>query len=207
MQVSHEHGYFMAGRRPSGKRLDVTRLLPDENPDLADRAVAWEDWWDHISASVMKYIGYVNRTSAEDSEIFADAMVTAYVEVECGRYEHRVDVPFTAYVKGIARNMIREAYRRDRRVVPLMDTLDSHDPVDDTEQQPDFERAVERTEEHQMLYRRLAELPPRRRQVLLMSSQGYDTPQIAAALGIREDLVRQEKRRGLQQLRSKYGIS
>lgn len=207
MQVSHDHGHYVAGQRSSGKRLDVTRLLPDENPDLADRAVAWEDCWDHISTSVMKYIGYANRTSAEDSEIFADAMVTAYVEVECGRYEHRVDVPFTAYVKGIARNMIREAYRRDRRVVQLMDTLDSHDPVDETEQQPDFEKAVERTEEHQTLYRRLAELPQRRRQVLLMSSQGYDTPHIAAALGIREDLVRQEKCRGLQQLRSKYGIS
>jgi RNA polymerase sigma factor (sigma-70 family) len=179
-----------------GKNLDIRRLLPSENPDPIDRANAWQDCWHHISTPVLKYIRCKNGTSMDDREILEDAMATAYVEVERGNYEYRENVPFTAYVKGIARNMIREAYRRDKRSVPLDETFDRPD-------EHEFESNVELWEEHEALHMRLLELPARRRQVLLLCSEGHETWQIAHDLGIREDLVRQEKSRALQQLRRK----
>jgi RNA polymerase sigma factor (sigma-70 family) len=174
--------------------LDIRRLLPAENPCPADRAEAWRACWDAVGTAVLKYIRCKNRTSTDDKDILADSMATAYVEIERGKYQYRADVPFTAYVKGIARNKIFEAYRRDRRCVPLSDGYDGIDEYD-------FEAAVESLEDQERLQRCLSELSPRRRQVLLLLCEGHDTSQIASNLGIREDLVRQEKSRGIQQLR------
>src|SRR5207248_4751566 len=114
------------------------------------------------------------------------SMATAYVEIERGNYEYRADVPFTAYVKGIARNKILEAYRRDLRCVPLTDRFDGIDEYD-------FEEAVDAVAEQEKLRRSLLALSPRRRKVLLLCCEGHNTSQIADNLGIREDLVRQEK--------------
>ena len=52
------------------------------------------------------------------------AMLTAYAQVERGRYEPRVGVTFAAFVKGIALNKIREARRRTRRFFPLRDAAE-----------------------------------------------------------------------------------
>jgi RNA polymerase sigma factor (sigma-70 family) len=176
--------------------LDIKRLLPTENPDVRDRAYAWQVCWEIIEEPVLRYIRCKNRTSTDDAEIFADAMTLAYLEVERGNYEPREGVPFTAYVKGIARNMIFEAYRRDKRAVPLLELFDRAD-------NHDLEKAVEQSEEREALQRHLQELSPRRRQVLLLHCEGHDTAQIADNLGIREDLVRQEKCRGIQQIKRK----
>jgi RNA polymerase sigma factor (sigma-70 family) len=176
--------------------LDVRRLLPSENPDEQDRALAWQTCWEMIGDAVLKYIRYKNRTSTDDTDILADSMAIAYVEVERGRYQHRSGVPFTAYVKGIARNMILEAARRDRRSLPLDDFHDKH-------AQHDLEAVVEHSEQQEALHRHMLELSPRRREVLLLYGEGHDTAHIANNLGIREDLVRQEKSRGIQQLKRK----
>ncbi len=186
--------------RVPGHNLDIRRLLPSENPNPTDRATAWQDWWEAIEQPVLKFIRCKNGTRTEDEEILADAMYTAYMEVERGRYQVQAGVPFTAYVKGIARNMILETHRREQRSVPLEEAYQETEHAE-------FESAVERSEEHAVLRLHLAELPPRRRQVLLMCSEGHETPHIARNLGIREDLVRQEKSRGLQTLRRKMGVT
>jgi hypothetical protein len=91
----------------------VERLLPHVNADPADRATAWAEWYATVGApSVLAFVRVQNDTSAPDDDILQDAIVTAYEEVERGRYEPRAGIPFTAYVKGIARNKIREARRR-----------------------------------------------------------------------------------------------
>jgi RNA polymerase sigma factor (sigma-70 family) len=181
---------------PHTSGLDIHRLLPQENPDDDDRAEAWQHCWEVIGAQVQRYIRYSNRTSTEDSEIFADSMAIAYLEVERGNYQVRTGVPFTAYVKGIARNMILEAYRRDRRSVPLPDFFDRPDPYD-------VESAFEQHEQRETLNTHMDALPPRRREVLRLFCEGHDTAEIATHLGIREDLVRQEKCRAIQQLQRK----
>ena len=66
------------------------------------------------AAAVLKFIRLNNYTRELDEDIFQEAMLTAYLEVERGHYIPREGIPFTAYVKGIARNKIREARRRER---------------------------------------------------------------------------------------------
>ena len=50
--------------------------------------------------------------------------MTAYAEVERGRYQPRDGIPFAAYVKGIAHNKIREARRRCRRYILVEDVAE-----------------------------------------------------------------------------------
>lgn len=181
---------------PESDEALVKRLLPSENPDPEDRAVAWEAWWEFARVAVLRYVRYINCTRTDDDEIMQDALVTAYLQVERGRYTYWAGIPFTAYVKRIARNKVLEAYRRDKRSLPLDEVLDLEDDSL-------LEVTVEQREESATFRHRLQTLPQRRREVLTLFIEGHETARIATHLGIREDLVRQEKSRGLQELRRK----
>src|SRR5512144_2017194 len=99
--------------QPESDGALVRRLLPSSNPDPEDRATAWAEWHRRLGGqAVLSYIRAANNTAEPDEDILQDALMTAYVEVERGRYQQRAGIPFTAYVKGIARNKIREARRR-----------------------------------------------------------------------------------------------
>jgi RNA polymerase sigma factor (sigma-70 family) len=176
----------------------VERLLPHTNGDPADRAAAWEEWYVNVgAASVLAFVRRQNDTPELDADILQEAVAIAYAEVERGRYEPRIGVPLTAYVKGIARNKIREARRRTRRLVPIEDTpqslLESDAPL--------LEHAVERREQLARLRSGLLKLPPCRRRVLQCYLRGQSTVEIAHALGMSEDAVRQHKCRALHSLR------
>jgi RNA polymerase sigma factor (sigma-70 family) len=188
--------------RPEYDEALVSRLLPSLNPDRSDRAYAWTEWQRSIGeAALLKFIRLKNNTSEPDEDILQEAMLTAYLEVERGHYERRAEVPFTAYVKGIARNKIREARRRERRWASL-------DEVSDRPTAPELhqlETAVERQEQHEYLQKGLRVLPMQRRQVLEGILHGHSTTEIASKLAITEALVRQHKCRGLRALRQISG--
>lgn len=184
--------------RPESDEALIRRLLPSSNPDQADRAHAWAEWQASIGeAAVLKFIRLVNTTSEPDEDIFQDAMLTAYLEVERGRFEPRSGVPFTAYVKGIARNKVREARRRDRFCTGLDDIPNPND--DDLLRQ--METSIEHREQAEALHSGLASLPAARRKVLERYLKGKSTPEIAHELDMSEELVRQHKCRGLRRLR------
>lgn len=176
----------------------VKRLLPHTNGDPADRAAAWEEWYVDVGAhSVLAFVRTQNDTPEPDADIMQESIATAYAEVERGRYEPRIGVPLTAYVKGIARNKIREARRRARHLIPIEDAPQSLLESD--------ARLLEHTVEHQeqlaRLHSDLSKLPPCRRRVLQRYLQGQSTVEIAQALGMSEDAVRQHKCRALRSLR------
>jgi RNA polymerase sigma factor (sigma-70 family) len=187
------------GRTPVEARLQsdevlVERLLPAANRDPEDRAAAWGEWYTNVgAASVLAFVRVTNDTSEPDTDIVQEAMVTAYVEVERGRYEPRAGISFAAYVKGIARNKIREARRRMRRLSRLEDIPEYLTESDE----PCPETLVERHERQVFLRRRLLELSPVRKQIF----QGRDAPEIAETLGMSEESVRQHKSRGVRGLR------
>ena len=111
----------METRQKSNEVL-VERLLPALHCNSQDRAMAWEEWYASVGvSSVLAFVRVTNDTATPDDDLVHDAIATAYEQVECGRYEPRLDIPFTAYVKGIARNKIREARRRSWRYVALDD--------------------------------------------------------------------------------------
>ena len=194
----------METRQKSDEAL-VKRLLPHANSDPKDRAVAWEEWYNSVGeASVLAFVKTKNDTPEPDTDICQEAMTIAYVEVERGRYEPRDGIPFTAYVKGIARNKIREARRRTRRFVPVEDpasSLFAHHEQHGVAHKHQLEDVVERHERLTTLRKGVAKLPSRRRRVLEGYLRGHSTEEIAATLGLSVDAVRQHKSRGLRSLR------
>ncbi|MBI3243800.1 MAG: sigma-70 family RNA polymerase sigma factor [Chloroflexi bacterium] len=191
---------------PSDEAL-VKRLLPDVNPDPQDRTHAWNEWHACVgNESVLKFIRARNDTAEPDEDILQDALITAYLEVERGRYEYREGIPFTAYVKGIAWNKIREARRRTYRPHRFFETgevPEEYLPADSDQRQ--LEDVFERAQEHEALQHGLAQLPASRRQVLERYIQGERMAEIAEALEITEELARQHKRRALVSLQNILG--
>jgi RNA polymerase sigma factor (sigma-70 family) len=184
--------------RPESDEALIQRLLPHLNCNPEDRATAWSEWYAGVGeASVLSFIKAKNDTAELDHDILQEAMLTAFVELERGRYQPRAGVPFTAYVKGIARNKIREARRRTWRFVAIDDTPESL--LESNE--PELEAVIERQEASQTLQIGLARLPNYRRQVLEGYLNGGSTTEIAETLEMSEELVRQHKSRGLRSLR------
>jgi DNA-directed RNA polymerase specialized sigma24 family protein len=174
----------------------ICRLLPASNPDACDRRRAWDEWLLQGGAEpVLRFIRFSNGTREDDDEILQETLQTGFEKVEGGQYEDR-SLPFTAFLKGIARYKILEAARRGQRERPLEQADDS--PAGETQ------KARERADlwkERECLRGALAALPARRALVLLLGEWGYDTHEIAALLRIRADLVRKEKSLALRHLR------
>jgi RNA polymerase sigma factor (sigma-70 family) len=188
--------------RPKSNEALERKLLPSMSPDRAERARAWAEWHLRVGQiALLKFIRTYNTTNEPDEDILQEAMLTAYIEVERGRYQPREGIPFTAYVKGIARNKLREARRRGRIWLTLEDG-ETEPFLTDRFERP-LETAVERREQDRTLMRGLAMLPSDKRQVLERYLCGESTGEIAASMAITEDLVRQHKCRGLRQLRQR----
>lgn len=164
------------------------RLLPD----------AWTEWQQGAGElALRKFIRAHNTTTEPDEDIAQEALLTAYLAVERGDYQPREGVPFTAYVKGIARNKLREARRRGCEWIALED--DQGPALQTASRQTEMD--VERRERRASFWRGLAYLAQDQRQVLLRCWQGESTREIARDLAISEEAARQHKSRGLRQLR------
>ncbi len=100
--------------------------------------------------------------------------MTAYTQVERGRYKSRAGVGFAAYVKGIALNKIREARRRLQRFIPLHDAAEYITESDAMR----LEAVIERQERQALFRAGLSELPPCRRRVLECYLEGHTTAEI-----------------------------
>lgn len=184
--------------RPESDEALVRRLSPSTNPDRKDRAHAWGEWQLAIGElALLKFIRLENNTNEPDEDILQEALLAAYLEVESGGYERRAGIPLTAYVKGIAKNKIREARRRERKLTSFAELPEL--PADPTHWQ--LESAIEQREQKDALRLGLHVLSAQRRQVLERILSGQSTEEIAAALAISPDLVRQHKCRGLRTLR------
>lgn len=192
--------------RPVNDEALIQRLLPASNADRGDRDGAWTEWQRSVGEPALaRYVRAHNTTREADDDILQDALLTAYLGVQRGAYQPRDGVPFTAYVVGIARNKIREARRRERRLTNLDEDAEGESawenylpPGEELQRQP--ERVIERREQHEQLRGGIARLPGARRQVLEQTLAGASTGEIAGQLAISEDLVRQHKCRGLRAL-------
>lgn len=181
----------------------ISRLMPSTNADRHDRARAWAEWHSIAESFLSTFMRIHNNTDEPDDDLIQDALVTAYLSVERGRYHPRDGVPFYAYVKGIARNKIREARRRSHRLVDL-DHISYHHGGE-LPRQP--EECIERREEEDLVRSHLAGLPGMRQQILVHFLNGESTGQIATQLNMSEALVRQHKCRALKAIKEKTGAS
>jgi len=189
----------MSTRLKSDETLE-RQLLPAICPDQRQRAHAWSEWHQLCGyTALIKVRRAHNTTNEPDEDILQDAMLTAYLAVEGGRYQPQEGIPFTAYVKGIARNKLREA-RRKRIQVSLDDLPEGI--LGSLPRQTETE--VEAHERLLHLQRSLHSLSADRRKVLEQVMNGDSTDEIAAKMQISEDLVRQHKCRSIRQLRQRY---
>jgi RNA polymerase sigma factor (sigma-70 family) len=188
----------------------VQRLLPQKNSDSSDREAGWNEWCGSLSGvRVRRRIRQLKRNNEPVFEtvddLFQDAILSAYVAVESGRYEYQAG-KFTAYVKRIALYKFLEALRRATSDV-YVEPGDGWERIENRFQPRDGELkrppeiAFERRQEHETLQGYLRMLHPRRAEVLAFHFEGCTTREIAMDLGISEELVRQDKRRGLESLR------
>ncbi len=179
----------------------IQRILPGQNADRQDRALAWTEWQVVFGEQALeRFVRAHNNTIEADDDIIQDALITAYLSVERGSFQPRDGVPFTAYVVGIARNKIREARRRERHRADLADEPEDLERrlIGEIQRQP--ERTIERREQRDLLRSGLSRLPAARRQVLEHYLAGASTGEIASHLSMSEALVRQHKCRGLRAL-------
>jgi RNA polymerase sigma factor (sigma-70 family) len=183
--------------RPESDEALINRLLPSTNFDPFDRALAWAEWHSLGEARLAGYIHIHNNTSETDDDLLQETLLTAFLGVERGQYQPREGVPFTAYVKGIARNKIREARRRSRTLL----SLDEIYPQRNGEVQRQPEEVLEQHEQKAQLRERLNHLTATRRQVIVHFLNGESTGAIAQQLALSEALVRQHKCRGLRVLK------
>ena len=182
--------------RPESDEALIRRLLPSTNSDRADRARAWAEWHSTGEALLHGFVRAHNTTTELDDDLIQETLLTAYLGVERGRYEPREGVPFTAYVKGIARNKIREARRRSRYLADLEEVHYKRDG--ELPRQP--EEWLERREQHEQVRDGLKMLPDARRQVMVRFLNGESTDEIASRLAMSEALVRQHKCRALRSM-------
>jgi RNA polymerase sigma factor (sigma-70 family) len=168
----------------------VTQLIEDHES-------AWTEWYETAGGAAVKaFVKTINDTAETDEDITHEAIATAYIEIRSGKYEARIGVPLSAYVKGIARNKIREARRRAWRTQPLEAIPPATLDGDATR----VEALIERREQIFLLKNGLAHLSPRRRRVLEGYLNGQTTEEIADSLGITREMVRQHRCRGVRNL-------
>lgn len=183
--------------RPESDEALIKRLLPSTNQDPYERARAWDEWHSLGEARLAGYIHIHNNTIETDEDLMQETLLTAYLGVERGQYQPREGVPFSAYVKGIARNKIREARRRTRPQV----SLDDVQPKVEADLQRQPEQELEWLEQQNQVRDGLKQLSTARRQVLMRFLKGESTEAIAEQMSLSEALVRQHKCRGLRTLK------
>jgi RNA polymerase sigma factor (sigma-70 family) len=145
-------------------------------------------------------IAYLRQRVAAPEQAFDLAAETfAVVALEAGRF--RGDATATAWLYGIARNLLRESLRRGRIEAGARRRLGVEPtPLGDEDLLAVEERA---TAGSASLDAALGELPePTRRALLARVVEERDYPDIAAELDCSEHVVRQRVHRGLVRMRA-----
>lgn len=137
--------------------------------------------YEALKNQLERYLGSVDRAN--------DALQDTWLRLERAIPQQPIDRPFV-YLLRIAYNIAVKNRRSERRTVMLEDALAALNFVDDA---PDPERVAEARSEFAALERALAELSPRRREILIASrADGTPLREIAARLGVSQRLVEME---------------
>jgi RNA polymerase sigma factor (sigma-70 family) len=176
----------------------VMRLLPETNGNDGERNLAWGEvdvrYRDQLSWFIRQWI----TSEAEAEEIYQDTLITAFMNVENGRYTY-TGVPFAAYLKAIARNKMLAERRRTSRWVELDEDIPSLD--ENTGSRP--EACIESREEWEGMMSAIDELPNKMRRVILGVLDGKENDELAEEFDTTEEAIRQHKSRGIRSLQQK----
>jgi RNA polymerase sigma factor (sigma-70 family) len=131
-----------------------------------------------------------------DRTVSEDLVQEVFFRILKYRQTYRPNTPFRAWMYQIARNARVDSFRRQRPEVSW---------------EPDIEPAVvppdsaQQTQETEMLYRALLQMPEEKKEVLILSRfQGLKYEEIAQLLGCEVNTVKTRVHRALQELRELF---
>jgi RNA polymerase sigma-70 factor (ECF subfamily) len=134
-----------------------------------------------LKSELARYLGSADHAS--------EALQDTWLRLERATPQQPIEKPF-GYLLRIAYNIAVKQRRRERQGMMLQDARAALNIVDDA---PDPERVVGARSEFAALERALAELSPRRREILIASrADGMPLREIAVRLGISQRLVEME---------------
>lgn len=148
--------------------------------------------YDHFFDSIYRYAAF--RLPPEIAEdITADIFIKSWEKLHT--YNLRKNIPFGAWMFRIARNMVIDTYRSQKKAIALEDELVDEDALNQAE------ASVKQKYLHKTLRQAMDRLPSKYRDVLQLSYMA-DMPhnQIAKVLKMNEGAVRVLKFRALKKL-------
>ncbi|MCI0394750.1 MAG: sigma-70 family RNA polymerase sigma factor [Chloroflexi bacterium] len=181
------------------------QLLPQEQESCLVRqaragqpaafACLYERYLDPVYRFVFFRVG--DEQLAED--LASETFLKAWDNLD--RYQER-GLPFGAWLFRIARNLVVDHYRRQKRASPPDKTLDSRpDPAIDVAETVETSLAAGRA------FQALAQLTPEQREVLTLKFvEGMSTEDVAQVMRKRPGAIRALQMRGLQALSKLLGI-
>lgn len=148
--------------------------------------------YDRYFEQVYRYSAFrVQKEIAED--LTADIFVKAWEKIHT--YSFRKNVPFSAWLFRIARNMVIDAYRSQKLIVEMPEELDDPDEMNRADS------ALIRKETVQTVREAMKKLPRRYQEILTLSFIAeLPHDEIARVLHMREGAVRILKFRALKKL-------
>ena len=174
--------FSIGGRLPEPQKIDE-RIAAGDTAAEAELAA-------YFGPRIRAFVA--SRASGRDfaEEVVQETMMALICSLREGRLRESDSLAGFAY--GIARNRLADAIRKDarRRTVPIPEDFDCPSPV--ASQEPDLVSAARS---------RIETMEPTDRKILWMTLIDWFKPgEVAAAVGISADAVRQRKSRALKKL-------
>jgi len=187
------------GQRPGGHRRSVRGTSRREDRALVEEACRGDERaldrlcrreWDAVLRIVRASVGDPEEAEEVTQEVFTRAIASLPRFVV-------TDAPFHAYLAQIARNLLRDRWRRER----CRPALEQEVP-DGPATGPAPEAAVLAADDRQVLLNAIRHLPPRYREVLrLRVIEGRSAAEIGSEWGRSPEAVRQIQHRAVLALR------
>ena len=160
------------------------------------RVAALGELFERHHAGLFRFCLRMTGNRAESEDLVQDV----FMRMLKHRESFKPDTGFAPWMYRIARNVAVDQLRRSSRAPQADPDLDARP----TDLPPNDERVVER-EQAGLLRRALLQLPPDRREVLLLSRYELKTyEEVAEALGVSVGTVKTRAHRAIKQLREVY---
>ncbi|MDQ1143911.1 RNA polymerase sigma-70 factor (ECF subfamily) [Bacillus sp. SORGH_AS 510] len=157
-----------------------------------------EELFHQYSPIIYRYIYFVTKCKEEAEDLTQEVFIKAYR----GLAHYRGESSYKTWLYTIARNVIIDQYRKQRKTDCLTDI-----PLPDLNQLGP-EVLLDLKEDTQLLHRAIMELTfPYREIVILRKIKGYSTSETANILGWEEGKVKVTLHRALHRLRDKLNPS
>jgi RNA polymerase sigma factor (sigma-70 family) len=181
---------------------------PHPNPDQSADEKGNVDWFIHEvhshDASLRNYV----RHSYPCVRDFEDVVQESYLRVwkrQLARPITRVTGPVKASVKGflfqVARRLALDKIRRDKR--SPIDVVENLSELSIVEERASVHESVSANQEYELLLKAIDRLPARCREVVVLRKlQGLSPDETARRLGISEETVHVQARKGLERVQS-----